>query len=197
MSDADEIVVDVDESGTSLEEAATEPTFTLKQVEAMMAKKMGGLEKQLAELTGRVPARKETELSETARLKATVRELEADKNSRIAAERDHKVRSSTRDALTSAGVAPHLLDAAEALLVDKQKVVTLEEDGNVSWGGESSLSDGIKRFMSSQQGKAFLAPKGAAGSGDRRLGGTKGAGDNTIKVTGEDLSEMLLKALQG
>lgn len=129
--------------------------------------------------------------SELMEMKKQLDAMKAEKEAEVGKNRDSQLRNNLREQLTKAGVAPHLIKAAVATLVDADKAVgytsqSWEEDKDkiVFKNGkeEEDLSVGISRWIKSEEGSSFLAPRGAKGSGDRSYS----SGNNVKKETVSD-----------
>lgn len=152
--------------------------LTEDRINAIITNRLSKMEKMLETLSK--PAAPVTEeapekLTLTNQLKAMdakVKALEAERAAEKAAALDMKLRSSLKDAFTKRGVPPSLHKALTAQLVDADKAVFVGEDGSIGFKGAYDetldLETGLKSFFNTEEGKAFLPPKGASGSGDRR-----------------------------
>lgn len=110
--------------------------------------------------------------AEMMAMRKQLAEYAAKDEATTAKERDQKLRETTKEHLTKIGVPTHLLKGAVATLVDADKLVFLNEDGELKFKssiGEVDMDQGVKQWSKSTDGKAFLPPKGAQGSGDRSL----------------------------
>jgi hypothetical protein len=74
------------------------------------------------------------------------------------------VENGLTDALTGANVAPQFMPAARALL-EKQVEVKAEGDSRTAVVGDKSLSDFVKDWSQSDQGKVFIAAPANGGGG--------------------------------
>ncbi len=108
-------------------------------------------------------------LSATKRLQRQVAQLEAERKAEREEAKALKREQAVRDALSEAGVKH--TKAAMALL-EKEGKIGQDDDGTlffrVSQDEDISLGDGLKKWMSSEDGALFAAPKGAQGSGSRQ-----------------------------
>lgn len=115
---------------------------------------------------------------EVAALREKIEKMEAEKAQAIAKERDANLRKNLSAELAKAGIRPEMVKHAIATLVDSDKVIGYTADEYAqdkdrmvfkSKSGEEDLTTGLKNWIRSDEGKVFLPPKGAQGSGDRSL----------------------------
>lgn len=88
------------------------------------------------------------------------------------------VNNSLTEALTTAKVGAHFMDAAKALLRDKVEVKSDASGNPVVMVGDKSLGDFTKEWSQGDQGKHFVLAAGNSGTG------AKGATDPTQQSTG-------------
>jgi len=102
-------------------------------------------------------------------------ELEAERQQRED-EKAKRLRDEERSALTSAlhdaGVTGAAARAATALLYTEENRVRRDDDGSIvfvaseEWGEvELGLTDGLKKWLDTDDGKTFMPPRGTSGSG--------------------------------
>jgi hypothetical protein len=168
-----------------------------KKIEALLTAKVAPQEQieDSGVKPGRVPN------AELMAMKKQLDDLKAEKQAEVTKNRDSQLRNNLREQLTKAGVAPHLIKAAIATLVDADKSVsytTLEyaddKDQIVFRDGkqEVELAAGISKWIKSEEGSSFLAPRGAQGSGDRSYN----SGNKTAQqpISDNALADMLRNA---
>ncbi len=87
--------------------------------------------------------------------------------------RDQAARGALRDALAEAGVPADRLKQAVGFVYDAEKRVSYDENGELgfsvqeSWGVDRlSVSEGAAKFLESDEGKMYLPPRDAGGSGN-------------------------------
>jgi hypothetical protein len=108
------------------------------------------------------------------RLEASEKEREAERKAReeqaAKLARDEE-RTKLQDALVSAGVAPKRVRAAIALLHTEDRKVRRNQEGKIIFAldddDEADLVSGVKQWLATDEGKDFLPPRGAEGSGER------------------------------
>ena len=139
---------------------------------------------------------------ETAKEVAALRaRLEASDKAREEAEARSKAEArsnAAREALAKAGVPADRLPHAMAYL-DTQGVIAADKDGKVGWKGKDrfgvdallSLEDGAKAWAATPDGKLYLPPSGAQGTGTG-AGNGGGSGQGGTKKLGElSISKLL------
>lgn len=105
-------------------------------------------------------------------------------------------RGELRKALAAGGVMEQYLDdVVEARYA--QGIIRTDEEGAIVWkkskDEEIPLSEGVAEWLKSDQGKAYLPPKGARGSGNLPGGRVAAGGKNSTKeVSDQDLLGHLL-----
>lgn len=104
-----------------------------------------------------------------AKTTARINELEAERAKERDAARASEERAELTSALTAAGVV-NLKGAMAVLTADKR--IGRDEDGRVSFVEPKdgytdfhSLSDGLKKWLATDEGKFYLPPRGVEGSG--------------------------------
>lgn len=162
-----------------------------KKIEALLTKPQETTEEVKP---GRVPN------AEIAAMKKQLDEMRAEKESEINKRRDTELRTSLRDHLTKAGVAPHLIKAAVATLLVEDKAVGYTSDEYAAdknkvvfktQNGEEELTSGLAKWIRSEEGSSFLAPRGAQGSGGKSLNNNTLQKDS--KPTNDGLVELLFQ----
>lgn len=141
-----------------------------------------GLLKRLGELETRAKSAEETAASEKARA------------------RDADMRRRLADALAGHGIDGSRAKHAVGYLVDAAKVVRLADDGEAILfkdpdGGDLDLNTGLKGWIKTDDGKLYVPPRGAHGSGDRPAGTP--AGKPGESFSREAVAEQLLSHLRG
>lgn len=148
-----------------------------------------------------VQAKYERQLAEMkAQLDREAKSREEERQKRLINEE----RNSLRDALTSNGVPPALVQAAVALLHTDQKRLERNEDGTIHFLLQEQspsgpyvervgVAEGVERFLKSDEGRYFLPPKPAAGAGSK---GGNAPGNNVREGESEtDAIARLFEAL--
>ena len=172
---------------------SAEPTLTASQVKAMLAAAEQRYEQKLAALKPK--AEPEKELTAHAQMKAQVAEMIAEREAEKASARELQLQSSLKDELGAGNVPPHMMKAAIATLVHADKLVGYNDDGQLVFKGkygDEDLVSGLKGWLKSEDGKAFQAPKGVTGSGDRAYR----AGNPTNTQSKPDAVDLLIGAWQ-
>jgi hypothetical protein len=133
--------------------------------------------------------------------------MEAEKQQLIAKDRDANLRKSLAAELTKAGVDPRFMKAAIATLIDSDKLVNYtssEYEDNKdkivfrAQDGEEELPRGLNNWVKSDEGKNFVAPKGAKGSGAVGIKNlNNSAPENPQKAAEENLLALIQKARGG
>lgn len=137
-------------------------------------------------------------------LEKEIRELrqraESEATARAAAEgkaKDRELRQTLRDQLATIGVDGDRARHAVGFLVDAERRVAWNEDGDALVykdpdGSEVDLKSGLRAWAKSDESKIYLPPRGTTGSGERQ-GGTKQNG--AAKVSREEIGQALLKTM--
>lgn len=105
--------------------------------------------------------------SEVAKLKEQLAILLKRDEENAARLRDTQLRTSLSDALTKVGVNPAALRHATGFLVDAEKKVRFNDDGELVFNFDNidyPLEQGIKVWAKSDDAKFYLAPKNPVGS---------------------------------
>lgn len=133
------------------------------------------------------------------KLQEQLNKITAERDAEVAKRKDTDLRNMLRDNLTKAGVPAHLMKAAMAVLISEDKVVGYNEDNQMVFksaaGEEMELATGLKTFFKSEEGKAFLPPKGATGSGDKAYSPSSSKPSPTMTDT--DIADTLSQAIRG
>ena len=146
--------------------------------------------------------------SEFMALKSKIEKMEAEKQQLLAKERDANLRKSLSAELTKAGVDPRFIKAAVATLVDSDKLVSYtadeyEKNQNPNKivfrgsDGEEELPKGINSWVRSEEGKNFVAAKGARGSGDKTYKVLNNNTGNKEEAAKDDLLVAIQKLRNG
>lgn len=118
---------------------------------------------------------------EKEQLKARLKEqddrlkrMEDDRAAEVATAKSNEERAIASEALRKAGVPEPRIRTAMALITAEMKAIGRDGDGRVVWRShregyvdELPLADGVKEFLATEEGKAFLPPVGGGGSGSR------------------------------
>lgn len=194
MSDHEDKPAPAAVEATAVAEAAepSEPTLTMAQFNKLLDQRLKA-EKQswIAEAT---KPKAEPE-PEKQTLTKTVQALQAKLEAKENAERELSLQSTLKDLLSAGNVPAHMMKAAIATLVHADKLVAYNDDGELVFRGkdfDDDVASGVKSWLRSEDGKAFQAPKGVAGTGDRAYR-ANGASNNQAKP---DAVDMLIGAWQ-
>lgn len=148
-----------------------EPTLTLSQAEAMISKRVKEELKKFSDAAKPAPEEDKTSVGPMKKMQAELESLRAEREAEKVAKFDSQLRSTVKDALLKNNVPSNMVKFAVAHLVDGDKLIKFNEDGELVYAdprfGDFDVEKGIKQFLQSEDGKAFQAPKGAQGSGDR------------------------------
>lgn len=137
------------------------------------------------------------------RIAALEKTVEAEREARRQAEqkaRTDRLHSETRAALLKAGVPQDRVHLALAAIKDGG-ALSISDDGALGWKGKDkfgvdttlTLEEGAKAWAGTSDGKAFLPPTGAQGTGDGAggVGGAKGPSTLPKREDGTyDLSQL-------
>jgi hypothetical protein len=190
-------------SKTSNAAASAQSTRLSKHLDTKIDKKLGAMKEEiLAALAERTPAPTEGEDGdeniETKKLQSQLREatakLEAEHTARKR-EREAALKkeeeTELREALRTSGVSETYLEGAMALLYHSQKRITRDDEGailfrtNQEWGPEDKpLREAVQEWVNSDEGKHYLPPRPAAGSGN--TGGTLNTRKNVKNMTRQE-----------
>ena len=138
-----------------------------------------------------------------ARLAKSEKEREKEKRARAeekAAGRKAEERTKLSEALTAAGITGPKLRAAIAILhTEDARVKRGEEDSIVFVDGddEIDLGEGVKRWLATEDGKAFLPPRGAKGAGTERSRLPGAAATDPKSQRKEAANALFAKAFRG
>lgn len=108
-------------------------------------------------------------------LQKALRAMSDEKKATELKTRESEERGALKDALNGK-VRPSLLPAAVALLYGERKVVGRDKDGGVvfkmkdrdNFDVEAAIDDGVKAWLETAEGKEYLPPVEAGGSGDSK-----------------------------
>jgi hypothetical protein len=145
------------------------------------------------------PAKEKDISPEVLALQKKLEAMEQKEAKLVQEQRDSSLRKSLTDQLTKAGIDQRYMKAALAMLIDSDKLVGYTSESYAqnpdkivfrTQDGETELVDGLRDWIRSDEGKGFVAPKGAQGSGDKNYSlGNK-------KLTSEDQQKAgLIQAL--
>ncbi len=187
-----------------------------KKLEKHLESFSGALTGKLEELLkAAVPAPAPTSTAETPKpadadspaLRGMMKQLEELKrdNLKIQQERDAErtrakdatLRQQLSDALIKNGVDATRVKHAVGILVDSEKRVRFEEDGDSIVFKDNDNTDvdlltGIKSWVKSDDGKFYLPPRGVNGSGDRGAGRAPNVTNTSKTVNAESLGNLIL-----
>ena len=150
----------------------------LKEVQTLLGSKTASPEEE----TASSKSKKSAQDPELVAMKAEIDKMKAEKAELVAKERDGSLRKFLNQELSKAGVRPEMIKHAIATLVDSDKTVGYTSDEYAqdkdrmvfkSKSGEEDLTTGLKNWIRSDEGKVFLPPKGAQGSGDKSYSAAK------------------------
>jgi hypothetical protein len=137
-------------------------------------------------------------LKQYEEIKSRLDQSEKEKAAEREAARDLKMRQRVADELVKAGVDPSRTKHALALLVDSEKRVRFDEDGEMIFrdtdNQDVDFSTGLRSWSKSDDAKVFMPARGATGSGDRRPAERRNAsnsGSNSIEEVGNSLLNVL------
>jgi hypothetical protein len=195
----------------SSEQADTALSITLEQVNqivnAAISSRFKSFEKKFDEFSTRLATpdhneepKKDEKLSNTEllNLKKQLEAIQKERDSEVSKRKDTELRTSVKETLLKAGVAPHMIKPALAMLVDSDKVVGYNDEDQVVYRtqtGDLDLDSGLRSWIKSDEGKAFAAPKGALGSGERSFG--KSNTNSLVKPSRQEVGAMLEEVLLG
>lgn len=135
--------------------------------------------------------------SELTKLKNQMLESERRAQAELAKRRDVEMRQLVTEKLAAHGIDGARAKHALGYLVDVAKTVMLDEHGNVSFRGSDGdpidVEAGIKSWITTDEAKIYLPPRGATGSGDRAINGGTGPG-NAPKDPRAELTQLVGKA---
>lgn len=185
----------------TVESDSEKETFTLVEVQRMLKAQMSEYKKEMLSLLAQnaAPAPKSKDessedVTSKAALKRQLDQLMKERDDEKAAKRALELETSVKDTASRLGVSPTFVEPLLALIVDRKKLAYVNPDGLVTfkgkYGDEVDVETGLKDFLKTDEGKAYLAPKGAKGSNDRRQSST--IGDNE-KLSREDAGSALSK----
>lgn len=136
-------------------------------------------------------------------LQSQAREQTEAREQAEAREREGKLEAALRDGLTAAGVPADAQARAIPFirtlkLDDGKPVVSLDANGKPTWSAQRkgyvdgvALADGLKDWVKTDHGKAYLPAKGSRGTGDGNGGNPPRSGDGN-EVDAEALVSSLL-----
>lgn len=138
------------------------------------------------------PAKEEPQLSRTAELEKTVKELSRSLKDRDERDRQDSLRRTVERSLKSHGIDPEYVDHALAFLVDARKAVKYDSEGNmvmeINGMAYDDIDEGMSVWANSREAKLYKKPTNAKGSGDQNR---RGASSN------EDSDKITLKRKEG
>lgn len=187
-------------------------TLTIEQVNAQInaaiSSRLKSFEKKFDEALSKLTtkpeqqegAQKEEKVSnsELISLKKQFEALQKERDQEVSKRKDLDLRTSLKDQLQKAGVAPHMLKAATAILVDHDKLVGYNEEDQLSFRsdtGDLDLVSGVKQWLKSSEGKAFMSPKNISGSGEKSQSNSQALGNKVQQPTRREVAELLEIAL--
>lgn len=124
-----------------------------------------------------------------------------DKQAADARARAQSLRQRLQDGLSAGGISGKQLQYALGVLVDSEKRVRFDEDGERVLfkgddGEELPLNDGLAAWLKGDDAKMFLPPRGTTGSGHRPTG-TIPTGNHRAPPANGQLGQQLANALFG
>jgi hypothetical protein len=191
------------------EQADTASSITIEQVNqainAAISNRFKSFEKKFEEFATKLTPpdkieepKKDEKLSnaEMQALKKQLENIQKERDTEVSNRRNLELRNSVKENLLKAGVSPAMVKAAMAVLVDSDKVVGYDEADQIvfkSATGDMDLASGLKTWAKSEEGKAFVAPRGAIGSGEKSFG--KVNSNTSAKPSRQEVGAMLEEAL--
>ena len=122
---------------------------------------------------------------ELAELKKQTAEAKAERDAERGKVRDSSLRQRLGEELAKHGVDAARAKHAIGYLVDADKRVRWSEDGEQlvfrDADGEVDLATGLKGWVKTDDGKLYIPPRGAQGSGDRPGGSVNGQRQQTLQ----------------
>lgn len=140
--------------------------------ERAFEKKMAKREEEFTKMIERFapPAKEEKELSRTAELERTVKDLSKNIQERDARDKSMSLRRTAEHALKSHGIDNEFTEHALAYLIDAKNAIRHDEDGNIIMvlnGVEyEDLDTGMAVWSASRDAKLYKSATGSKGSGD-------------------------------
>jgi hypothetical protein len=175
-------------------------------VNAAISSRNKNFEKKFEELMGKLaPTEPDTKpgekpSAELSKLQKQLADLQAERESEKEKRRDLELRSSVKEKLSSLGIQPTHIKAAMAVLVDSERSIGYNEDGELVFRtptGDRDLESGLKAWAKSEEAKLFLPPRGVAGSGEKPAAQQLNRSQGNAPTNREQVGEMLLQALRG
>ena len=180
------------ETTSEVEKPMTAEQFNkaLSSRERAFEKRLAAQQSKFEELIGRLapPPKEEKELSRTAELEKTVKELSKNLQERDARDKAMSLRQTAEQALLSHGIDAEFRDHALAYLVDHKQAIRYDSDGQIVMvvnGVEyDDLDAGMAVWANSRDAKLYKKASGAAGSGDRNRTGSADTNNpaNTLEL---------------
>lgn len=176
-----------------------------KKIESTIAESLASFAEQFKPPVAEEP-KQDSELEN--KMKAMHAQLQEERQ-RLEEERQQRKimeeRTALQNALSESGVGPTQMSAAMALLYDAEKRVSRDEAGNLQFAMPEkgytdylSLQEGVSKFLKTDQGKMFQAPRDVNGSGN--TGGkppTSRGGDKSLDdMPNRDLLRIFGEALE-
>lgn len=136
-------------------------------------------------------------MKQMAELEKVNQRIQLERDAERTKSRDAALRQNLSDALIKHGVDATRVKHAVGILVDSEKRVRFEDDGETLVFKDTDNTDvdlltGVKSWVKSDDGKFFLPPRGVNGSGDRGAGKAPMAAPKGNQVSPETLGQMLL-----
>lgn len=137
-------------------------------------------------------------LKRLAEIEAANKQIQAERDAERAKARDVALRQQLSDTLLKHGVDATRVKHAVGILVDSEKRVRFDEDGESLIFKDSDNTDvdlitGVRSWVKSDDGKFYLPPRGVNGSGDRGAGKAPQTAQKGGQVTAESLGDLLLQ----
>jgi hypothetical protein len=176
-------------------------------INAAISGRLKSFEKRLEEFSTKIAPQPQQEPqddkkpsnAELAALKRQFDALQKERDLEVSRRKDSELRTTIKDQLQKTGVAPHLTKAAMAVLVDSDKLVGYNEDGELVFRtstGDLTVEEGIRSWVKSEEGKSFVQPKGVSGSGERQVKSSALSTEGR-KVSKEEAGEAFQRWLMG
>jgi tetrahydromethanopterin S-methyltransferase subunit G len=127
-------------------------------------------------------------------METQAKQLQAERDQEQARNKDNTLRNRLQEELANSGVETRRIRHAVGLLVDSEKRVHWDEDGNILFrdadGSDIDLTNGVKSWLRTEDGKMYLPPRGTSGSGGRSPGGA-GITSKEGEVNRSELARLL------
>ena len=182
--------------GQSVNSAITQRLSAFeKKMDLLISKPSNNEQEEPQVKPGRVPN------AELLAMKQQLDAMKAEKEMEVKKRRDSQLRNTLREQLLKNGALPNSVKHAIASLVDGDKLVDYtsdeyadDKDRIVFRNGkqEEDLQAGLNKWLKSEEGSVFLAPRGAQGSGDRSYNSNNKAPRQ--EITNDAIADLLRNA---